>query len=129
MPNPTLALSLEERQAAEQLLVDYARLVDHGDVAGFAALFGDDGVLAFGGKEISTPAKLTKFAERSPSGTHLQALAVFERAEDGTVRAESAFHFITNDKQSVIAGWYHDVLTPRGATFVFARREIEIRTL
>jgi hypothetical protein len=116
------------RVAAEQLQVDYARLVDDKDGAGWAALFGADGALVVGDDVITGPETLASFAENARSGVHIQGVASFSLADDGTVDAVAPFVFIKAEDGGTIAGWYEDKLVPAGDGYTFARRRIDIRT-
>lgn len=118
----------ESRIAAEQLLVDYARLVDNKDGTGWAALFGADGALVVGDDVITGPETLASFAENARSGVHVQGVATFTLADDGTVDSISPFVFIKAEDGGAIAGWYEDKLVSAGDGYTFARRRIDIRT-
>jgi SnoaL-like domain len=118
----------EDRAAAEQLQVDYARHVDDRDGDAWAELFGSDGVLVVGQREITGHDALKTFAEGSTRGVHIQGLASFAVVDDGSVESSSSFVFVNAETLQVIAGWYHDRLVASEAGYRFARREIDIRT-
>ena len=128
MSEQSPALPVEQQAAAERLLVDYARLVDDREAERWADLFGSNGALVLGEREISGKERLTKFATRSVRGVHVQGVASFTSQPDGTVASTSSFVFVNVETAAVIAGWYRDVLTPDGTGYVFARRQIDIRT-
>jgi SnoaL-like domain len=127
MTPPDTQLDRTQRAAAERLLLDYSRFSDDSDYDGWSSLFGENGVLAVFGKDLSGAERLRRFAERAPVGVHIQGLAVFTRQPDGSVRAESSFVFVNAATRQVMAGWYHDTLVAAGDGYRFARRQIDLR--
>lgn len=122
------ALVGAQKAAAQRLLVDYARLIDDRDAEGWADLFGAEGALVFGEKEIRGRQRLIKFAANSTRGIHVQGVASFSAHADGSVASTSSFVFVNAESGKLIAGWYRDVLAPEGENYVFTRRHIDIRT-
>lgn len=117
-----------EMFAAHQLLADYGRYADDGQSEAWAALFGDDGVLAAFGREFTGQERLTRFAQRSPRGVHITSSPHLSIGEDGVVTAHSSFLFVHGETAALMAGWYLDRMVPAdNGRFRFARRGIDLR--
>ncbi len=128
MPTDKRELGAAEVFAAHQLLADYARYADDGQAEAWAALFGDDGVLAAFGREFTGQERLTRFALRSPRGVHIVSSPHLSRGEGGVVTAHSSFLFVNGETAAVMAGWYVDQMVPReDGQFRFVRRGIDLR--
>lgn len=110
-----------------QLQADYARYVDSHDGPAFADLFGDDGVLDYGGRQTTGREALSAFAERAPNGVHLPGIASIEPTPDGGVAAVSPFVFVNAETGQIVAGRYTDRMVWRGDRLVFARRHIDVQ--
>jgi hypothetical protein len=110
-----------------RLLGDYGRLIDGREAVAWGRLFGDEGTLAVGEREITGAAELTEFAAQSAEGVHVQSVPSLEPRPDGTVYAESSFVFVNAATGKLTAGSYRDELAPDGDTFFFVRRDISIR--
>jgi 3-phenylpropionate/cinnamic acid dioxygenase small subunit len=114
--------------AAHQLLANYARYADEGQADAWAALFGDDGVLAAFGREFTGQERLTRFALRSPRGVHIVSSPHLSRGDDDVVMAHSSFLFVNGETAAVMAGWYRDQMVPGDdGQFLFVRRGIDLR--
>jgi hypothetical protein len=128
VPSEARELEVPEVFAAHQLLADYARYADDGQAEAWAALFGEDGVLAAFGREFTGQERLTRFALRSPRGVHVLSSPHLSSGENGVVIAHSSFLFVNEETAAVMAGWYLDHMIPSElGQFRFARRSIDLR--
>jgi SnoaL-like domain len=126
--SPRRELAAAEVFAAHQLLAQYARHADDGRAEEWAALFGDDGVLAAFGREFTGRERLKRFALRSPKGVHIMSSPHLSDGGDGVVVAYSSFLFVNSETAAVMAGWYLDQMIPgEDGQFRFARRGIDLR--
>jgi len=109
------------------LFADYARHLDlRPDPEAWAELFGTDGVLAVGDREITGAERLRKFAAGSIPGVHVQAVPHLRARPDGGLDAISSFVFMTAETQDFRSGYYTDHLAWQGNRLVFARRRIQL---
>jgi hypothetical protein len=106
---------------------DYGRLVDGRDAEGWSRLFGENGTLAVGSREITGREALAAFGAQSSVGVHVQGVPSVERQTDGRIHARSNFVFINAETHAVLAGEYRDDIEHTGDGVVFARRQIEMR--
>ena len=119
-------LSPAELASANRLLGNYARFVDNKKGPEWQALFGRSGFLAFGDRKVEGD-ELATFAVESMPGVHIQAVPNYERRPDGSVRAESAFIFVSAAECLIRSGYYLDELVIEAGEYVFASRTIDIR--
>jgi len=124
---------LEDIEGVWQLLMDYRRLLDARDFAGYSRLFVDDGVWAGNLGEARGPAEiealLTRtleiYADDSTRTYHLMCNPSV--AVDGDrATATSTWVFVTRDEQDLpvisLLGHYEDVLVRDGERWKFQRR-------
>jgi SnoaL-like domain len=110
-----------------RVLADYGQLIDGREATAWSGLFGNDGVLAVGDREIRGRAELAEFAAQSPAGVHMQSVPSIELCPDGSAYVESNFVFMNAGTGKLIAGSYHDQLVQDEDVYIFARRDISIR--
>ncbi|WP_319448742.1 MULTISPECIES: nuclear transport factor 2 family protein [unclassified Mycobacterium] len=127
MPGVDDVVTGPARAAAMQLLVDYARLLDYLDADAWSLLFGADGVMAVGTREISGRSQLKTFAEQSTRGVHVCGAPDLRLHGNGQISALSSFIFMASTGGTTNAGWYTDTLTPQADGYVFARRFVDVR--
>ena len=108
------------------LQADYARFVDTRDAKSWGDLFGADGILAVGKREIRGKDAIAEFGATSSRGVHVQAVPHVESRTDGGLEATSSFVFVNGETGALIAGIYRDELAPDGDGFIFARRQIDM---
>jgi len=113
--------------AVTRLLSDYARFVDDRDADAWADLFGVDGALVVGDREIAGKSSLAEFGRRSPRGVHMQGLPSLARRADGGLDAISSFVFLNGTSGEILAGTYTDHLTYTDHCLQFRLRHISIR--
>jgi hypothetical protein len=108
--------------AVIRLIAEYGARIDEQQCDAFAALFGEDGVLAVGERRVQGPAELAEFARTSPRGVHLPGLP--HLAGDDAV---TPWTFVNRDTGALVCGHYRDVLR-RGddGRLLFARRDVDI---
>lgn len=113
--------------AVWNLMGDYARFIDGREAAAWSELFGTDGVLVVGSREITGPSALKEFGAGSAAGVHVQGVPTVERQPDGSIRATSSFVFVNAATHGLVAGEYRDDIVESAGRLVFARRQIDMR--
>lgn len=109
------------------LFADYGRHLDlERDPGAWAELFGTDGVLVVGDREISSAEKLREFAAGSIPGVHVQAVPQLRARPDGGLDAITSFIFMTTETKDFRSGYYTDQLAWQGDRLIFARRRIQL---
>jgi hypothetical protein len=109
------------------LFADYGRHLDlERDPGAWAELFGTDGVLVVGDREISGAEKLMKFAAGSIPGVHVQAVPQLRAQPGGGLDAITSFIFMTTETKDFRSGYYTDHLVWQGDRLIFARRRIQL---
>jgi len=109
------------------LFADYGRHLDlERDPDAWAELFGTDGVLVVGDREISGAAKLREFAAGSIPGVHVQAVPLLRARPDGGLDAITSFIFMTTQTKDFRSGYYADQLAWQGDRLIFVRRRIHM---
>jgi hypothetical protein len=106
---------------------------DTGDYAGWVSLFAEEGAFHMFGQSVVGREALRAFINADQPehlrGLHLttDSLIVFEAKDRARVR--SSFLFVASGEEAgvaVAAGWYHDILVPRGDRWLFLEREAEL---
>ena len=106
---------------------------DTGDYDSWVSLFTEDGAFHMFGQKVVGREALRAFINADQPehlrGLHLttDSLITFESADRAKVR--SSFMFIASGENAgvvVAAGWYHDILVPRGDRWLFLEREAEL---
>ena len=115
-----------DEQAVVNTIVDYADLLDAGDLEATAALWTADGVLAVFGEEYVGPTAIRDFFSGAITGKHINGPPSI--AIDGDrARARTAYAFWRSEDGSLFSlGRYDDQLVRTRDGWRFERREIEI---
>lgn len=135
------ASSVADQLQIQQLMARYEWALDSGDAKAYAALFADDGVLAFAGGEQKGRAAIQaaienlakSFSASAPAGApprkiqHILSNLVVDQHGD-TAEARSFWTEIWNPTGKAMgvraAGHYEDRLVRKGGRWWFARRQI-----
>ncbi len=124
---------LEAREAIRALLLDYGRLLDAGDFAGYAALFAEDGEWVGGLGRFQGRAAIRAMLEDNLApgprerltSLHLMSNEVIE-VDGERATARSRWFFIVTGEDGaprlLLAGRYEDELVREGGRWLFARR-------
>jgi uncharacterized protein (TIGR02246 family) len=123
---------LEDKEEIRTLLLDYGRLLDARDLAGYSKLFAKDGEWVGGFGTAKGPAGILEFMQKNlgtgPNSTHtFHILSNFEIEVKGdTAAAWSRWTFITPgpDGKPILsqAGRYDDLLVREDGHWKFKRR-------
>ena len=122
---------LEDKEEIRNLLIDYGRLLDARDLAGYSRLFAKDGEWSGGFGSAQGPAAIQVFMEKNipgPNTTHTyHIMSNFEIQVHGdTATAWSRWAYVTPgpDQRPVIAqgGHYDDTLVRENGHWKFKRR-------
>lgn len=122
---------LEDKEEIRNLLIDYGRLLDARDFAGYSRLFAKDGEWSGGFGTTQGPAAIQAFMEKNipgpNSGHTYHILSNFEIQVHGdTATAWSRWAYVTPgpDQKPVIAqgGRYDDTLVRENGHWKFKRR-------
>jgi SnoaL-like domain len=122
---------LEDKEEIRNLLIDYGRLLDARDFAGYSRLFAKDGEWSGGFGTTQGPAAIQAFMEKNIPGPNTghtyHILSNFEIEVHGdTATAWSRWAYITPgpDQRPVIAqgGHYDDTLVRENGHWKFKRR-------
>ena len=135
------ASAVADQLAIQQLMARYEWALDGGDARAYAALFADDGVLVFAGREQKGRAAIQaaienlarSFSASGPAGApppkiqHILSNLVVEQHGD-TADARSFWTEIWNPTGKAMgvraAGHYEDRLVKKGGRWWFSRRQI-----
>lgn len=104
------------------LLADYAILVDSRQATAWAELFTDEGTLVLDDRRIEGRADLETFAAGSPAGVHIGSVGSV-RDEGDLLLVHSSFVYVGTDGR-LIAGTYTDRIEDDGSTARFVERTI-----
>lgn len=122
---------LEDKEEIRNLLIDYGRLLDARDFAGYSRLFAKDGEWSGGFGTAQGPAAIQAFMEKNMPGANTghtyHILSNFEIQVHGdTATAWSRWAYVTPgpDQKPVIAqsGHYDDTLVRENGHWKFKRR-------
>lgn len=125
-------MSDTERQAIEDVLLDYCERVDAGDVDAVVALFTDDATIDYGyGRRIQGHAALTEFfgerliATYRATSHHLSNVRIAVDGDRATARSYAyAWHERHDGTQAHVWGRYADVLVRSDSGWRIAERTI-----
>ncbi len=107
------------------LLGRYVAATDHRDSDTWVRLFGDDGVLLFGDREISGAETLSEFVLTAPRGVHLTGVpAVVVDGDEATSTASFLYH--NSESGGLVSGYYHDRIDVSSQPYHFIERRIDI---
>lgn len=125
MPSP--------EEMIRRTIAEINHCTDTGDYAGWVRLFTEDGAFHMFGQSVVGREALHAFINADQPehlrGLHLTTDSLISFEADDRARVRSSFIFVASGEEAgvvVAAGWYHDILVPRGDRWLFLEREAEL---